>query len=197
MSYKIYHTEGFILGSRSYGEANKIFKILTPDLGLVNCLAQGIRLEKSKLRFNATVRRFVKVSLVRGREHWRLIHLGLGSNLGLNLPEDKLEIFLTKTAALLLRFIHGEVGDPNLYYILKGSVLAWSQNEKNNFQNQQNLEILTMVRLLSALGYRPDDKGVEFFAQTNDWQENILSDFNVYLSRAVRSVNAILKNSHL
>lgn len=196
MSYRIYHTEGFILTGRSYGEANKVFKILTPDLGLVNCLAQGIRLEKSKLRFGTLPRRFVRVSLVRGREHWRLIHVepdsGFDSKLVFNL-----EIFLAKTATLLLRFIHGESRDPDLYEILKGAVLSWIENAKSSQELQQSLEILTVVRLLTALGYRPEDKEIELFAESLDWQEKALINFRKHLPKAVRSVNLVLQNSHL
>lgn len=197
MSYKIYHTEGFILSGRPYGEANKVFKILTPDLGLVNCLAQGIRLEKSKLRFGTTVRRFVKVSLVRGREHWRLIHIEIDGSLESRLLAGSLEIFLARTSALLLRLIHGETQDPDLYQILKRAVLTWVDSEISDHRLQQSLETLTVIRLLSALGYRSDDQEVGLFAQSDDWHKNTLIDFRTHLPRAVRSVNAVLESSHL
>ncbi len=197
MSYKIYHTEGFILGSRPYGEANKIFKILTPDLGLVDCLAQGIRLEKSKLRFGTIDRRFVKISLVRGREHWCLIYIVSDLKLGTKLSVEGLEVFLAKTASLLLRLIQGELADPNLYQILKTAVLAWIENSKNNLKLQSSLEVLTVIRLLSALGYCPDDKDVSLFAQMNNWQKTTLINFDAHLPKAVHSVNVILQNSYL
>jgi DNA repair protein RecO len=200
MSYKIYHTEGFILSGRPYGEANKVFRILTPDLGLVNCLAQGIRLEKSKLRFGTSVRRFVKISLVRGREYWRLIHVELDNNfnnLVADCAPDGLEMFLAKTATLLSRLIYGESRDPDLYEILKGAVTAWVKNSNDGKELQQSLEILTVVRLLTVLGYRSDDKGIGLFAEAGDWQRNTLADFKTHLPRAVRSINDVLQNSHL
>src|SRR5690349_11857408 len=70
--YAIHTTPGFIIGSRPYGEAGKMLSIFTRDLGLVLAAAQGIRLEKSKLRYSAQDYSFGTFSLVRGKEFWRL-----------------------------------------------------------------------------------------------------------------------------
>ena len=48
--HPIHTTLGFVINSRPYGEAGKLLSIFTRDFGLVLANAQGIRLEKSKLR---------------------------------------------------------------------------------------------------------------------------------------------------
>ena len=70
--HAIHTTPGFIIGSRPYGEAGKMLSIFTRDFGLVTATAQGIRLERSKLRYHAQDLSFGSFSLVRGREFWRL-----------------------------------------------------------------------------------------------------------------------------
>src|SRR3989338_4347951 len=68
----IHTTPGFIIASRPYGETGKILSIFTRDIGLVGAVAQGIRLEKSKLRYHTQDYSFGTFSFVRGRELWRL-----------------------------------------------------------------------------------------------------------------------------
>lgn len=197
MSHKIYHTEGFVLSSRPFGEANKIFKILTPDLGLVSCLAQGIRLEKSKLRFALIGRRFVEVSLVRGREYWRLVHVGPNEVFPAASFDRQTNLFLSKIAAFLSRFIHGEKSDPHLYWVLKAAAISWQDFQSSEPEIKQSLEVLTMLRLLAELGYQPSDKTVSTFIEDEKWEKEILANFHVRLPEAISSINLALRNSQL
>lgn len=72
MSYTVVTTDGFIIGSEPRGEAGKLLSIFTRELGLVLAIAQGIRLEKSKLRYSTREYSFGQFSFVKGREFWRL-----------------------------------------------------------------------------------------------------------------------------
>lgn len=72
MPHRIYHSEAIIVGSVSTGEANRFLRLLTPDLGLLWCMAQGVREQKSKLRYGLQTFSHARVDLVRGRELWRL-----------------------------------------------------------------------------------------------------------------------------
>ncbi|MEK9177832.1 MAG: recombination protein O N-terminal domain-containing protein, partial [Patescibacteria group bacterium] len=70
--YSITTTPGFIIDSRPYGEAGRLMSIFTRELGLVRATAQGIRLEKSKLRYSSQLYSFGIFSFVCGKEFWRL-----------------------------------------------------------------------------------------------------------------------------
>jgi len=72
VSYHIYTTRGIVLSERPVREADRIYTIITRDLGLVQATALGVRKEASKLR--GALEPFVlsKISLVRGKEHWRI-----------------------------------------------------------------------------------------------------------------------------
>ena len=72
MSYSVYSTRGFILGSAPSGEAGKTYFLYTEQFGLVRATAIGVRHLKSKLRYNLEDYGFVTFSLVRGKEFWRI-----------------------------------------------------------------------------------------------------------------------------
>ena len=50
MSYHIYTTPGIVLRHRPLREADRVYIILTRDLGLIRASAIGVRKETSKLR---------------------------------------------------------------------------------------------------------------------------------------------------
>jgi DNA repair protein RecO (recombination protein O) len=110
--HTIHTTEGFIIDSRPYGEADKLLSIFTRDFGLVMATAQGIRLEKSKLRYYCQDYSFGTFSLVRGKEFWRLT-----SAQGSDAPQPAApaEPLFARIAQLLRRLIHGEEPVPGLY----------------------------------------------------------------------------------
>lgn len=72
MSYHIYTTKGLVLSERPLREADRVYSILTRDLGLVRATATGVRKSTSKLRGSLEPVAFANVSLVRGKEYWRI-----------------------------------------------------------------------------------------------------------------------------
>ncbi|OHA92365.1 MAG: DNA repair protein RecO [Candidatus Zambryskibacteria bacterium RIFCSPLOWO2_02_FULL_51_21] len=72
MSYHIYTTKGIILSAQAKGEADRLYSILTRDFGLIRAHAIGVRKSASKLRGALEPVSLSSVSLVRGKEYWRL-----------------------------------------------------------------------------------------------------------------------------
>lgn len=144
MAYRHYETEGLIIADRPIGEANRLYRIFTRDFGLIQVMAQGVRLEKSKLRYNLNNSNFVSLNLVRGREYWRLV----GAD-KINLANKNQKIFCRKIGSVLIRLIHGEEANYKIFSDLKQ---AWSLLEEGGGQLDQ-LEIFIMARLLANLGY--------------------------------------------
>jgi DNA repair protein RecO (recombination protein O) len=70
--YHIHHTNALILSSRPSGEANRVFTLLTRELGLISAVAQGVRLGKSKLRYALSDYAYAHIDLVHGKEMWRV-----------------------------------------------------------------------------------------------------------------------------
>ena len=72
MSYHVYTTRGIILAQYPTGESDRIYRIMTRDFGMVHARALGVRKENSKLRGSLEPVSLSIVSLVRGKEYWRL-----------------------------------------------------------------------------------------------------------------------------
>ena len=70
--HHIYTTEAFVIHSAPQGEAGKFLLLFTKDFGMIGVMAQGIRLIKSKLRHHVQDYSYCMVSIVRGKEVWRL-----------------------------------------------------------------------------------------------------------------------------
>lgn len=72
MAHHIYTTEGFVLDSLPFGEGNSFIYLFTRDLGLVGASARSVRDIKSKLRYGLQTFCRSTVSLVRGKNEWKV-----------------------------------------------------------------------------------------------------------------------------
>jgi len=164
MAYRHYQTTGFVIGHLARGEANRLYQVLTPDFGLIFVLAQGVRLEKSKLRYNLQNYCLANFDLVRGKEFWRLT----GAE-KVSLTNSAQTVFLGKIGVILLRLIHGELASEIIFSDLKQvwELLA-NREEKFTPSQLENLEIFFLIRLLANLGYlAPSPATVPILALTN------------------------------
>ncbi len=195
MSHHIYHTRGFILGNTPAGESNRFYKIFTEELGLLGAMAQGVREEKSKLRYSLQNFSRVTVDVVRGKEIWRITNAALESQL-LNIKNDaaKLELF-ARIAFLVRRLVVGEGKNDNLFRDLERAAdfLEHSVLPRALFPA---FEALAAIHILARLGYL-DHKGYESFFVIGLWTEDLLNAFEKIRPRAVADINAALRASHL
>lgn len=135
MSYAVYTTRGFILGSAPSGEASKTYSIYTEDFGLVAARAQGVRLLASKLRYNLEEYSLATLSLVRGREVWRVT--GAEKE---HLPRSGAQA-RARILNLTRRLVQGEERNDGLF-----SALLYLGDEKLS-------ETAILAEILGALGY--------------------------------------------
>src|SRR3989344_6123618 len=107
--HSIYSTEGFILKSVSSGEAGRFYTVLTRDFGLIRSEAQGVRKLDSKLRYSLQDFSLVELSLVLGREKWRIVSVALIKNVSADLRGDiSSRAILSRIASLIGRLLTGE-----------------------------------------------------------------------------------------
>lgn len=104
MSYHIYTTKGIVLSERPVREADRIYSILTRDLGLIKARALGVRKENSKLRGSIEPVSLATISLVRGKEYWRLTS-----------AEFIKSFKKSKSLSLLETLVQGEAPHPELF----------------------------------------------------------------------------------
>lgn len=190
--HHIYHTEGIILGSKNFKEANKYFYILTKDLGLVYAEAQGIRKLSSKLRYVLQDFNYVKLDFVQRKNIWRITNAIKTNELELlNKDFYKLKI-VANISKLLLRLLPGIEPNPTLFKeVLDGFFLLEGNNSKEELKN---IEIVLVLRILSNLGYI----GENFEDLTRSpFESELLSVLSKNKVSIIKEINKALRESQL
>jgi len=190
--HTIHHTEGFILKSANFGEANKYFFIFTAELGFIKVAAQGVRLLKSKLRYNLEDYSFGRFSLVRGREVWRLTSAEKIDGLG----ESEKLLLLVRIFSLLLRLLHGEEKNSLLFDSLKEGFKFLKEN-KFDENKLIDFECIMALRILSALGYIGKLADFEQFTASPYFTSDLLTAMSALKTRAILEINKSLHETHL
>lgn len=197
MSYRIYTTEAFVLANRSYGEADRLLKILTPELGGVNVLAKSLRLEKSKLRYGLQLLHHSNISLVRGRDFWRLVNAEVSNELKDFYKNKENQAMIWRIFALLNRLIHGELENRELFFDLKQAFDFLDKIDPADNSLRQNVECVLVLRLLKHLGYLSSNELLVPWAEDFSWLENDIREVSAIRREAIFFINQALKNTHL
>lgn len=159
--YTIYSTPALVLNVRPHGDNDMILTLLTKEFGLLRAVANGLRKEKSKLRFSLQLLSVVDVSLVKGKSIWRITNAKHSESL----ISDKRLNLLEKIRLTINRLVQGEeVGD--LYNIVTKGVLSPSEDF-------EAIETIIVLRILNNLGYI-EGVGIEEFFKTLDITEELI-----------------------
>lgn len=199
--YAIHTTPGFILDSRPYGEADKLLSIFTRDFGLVTATAQGIRFEKSKLRYFCQDYSFGTFSLVRGKEFWRLTSAASdiadsteSANLS-KLSTPSRNSLIARMALLLRRLLHGEEANPDLFEALFAAQRFLMSTDLTEEQGKA-LESITVLRIMHHLGYVGGDAALRPFID-EPLSSELLQAAGAQRAAINAHINKALKESHL
>ena len=132
-----------MLSERPVREADRIYTIMTRNLGLVQATALGVRKEASKLR--GALEPFVlsKISLVRGKEHWRVTSAECIHSLS---PTPT----VARPLVLLEKFVRGEASHPELFDAVEDALLYAKPHD-------EMFEIRLVSQILFHLGYLKED----------------------------------------
>lgn len=202
MSHNIYTTSGFILKSVNFGEANKYFFIFTKEFGLIKATAQSVRHLKSKLRYGLEDYSLAQISVVRGREVWRLTSAEKKNSLDhsdRNKNSERL-LLLSRIFALLLRLLHGEERNDLLFdYVKEGMNFLndYDLEIKNKEEDLANFECIMALRILSALGYVGKLGDFDQFTLSPYFTPELLTKMSTLKTQAILEINKSLKETHL
>lgn len=195
MAYRHYETEGLIIGYQNLGEASRLYWVLTSDFGLVQVLAQGVRHNKSKLRYHLKNFSFTNLTIIRGREFWRLVGVRDAESLSSN--QKVLLLLLKKISLVLRRLVHGEEPNLRIFQDLKQAFSLTSGEVEASNSYQKSLEIFILTRLLADLGYLdiPTElKDIFSVAKFSPKEIACLQDWQL---RLTKQINQALEVSHL
>ena len=139
MSYHIYTTKGIVLSERSIGEADRIYSILTRDLGKLQARAIGVRKDVSKLRGNIEPFSLSSISFVKGKEHWRLTS---AESIQVIYPSP----CVARPLSLIEKLVQGEESNPALFDAVEQCVQSGESHD-------EMFEIRLVSQILFHLGY--------------------------------------------
>lgn len=197
MSYHIYTTEGFFIESRNTGESSKYFLIFTKELGLVGAMAQGVRLIKSKLRYHTGNFSYGRVSLVRGKEVWRLTNAAEEGAILQSTKTNKMNLALyARILMTLKRLLHWEEKNESLFEIVHAGFTYLNENNLNE-DSVRDFESVLMLRILHNLGYVASSEALEFALKDNLWNTQVIQEMSGSRIKAVQTINRALRASHL
>ncbi|MBX4200167.1 DNA repair protein RecO [Candidatus Parcubacteria bacterium] len=188
MSHHIYNTKGVILNSRTQREADRVYSILTEDLGLVRATAQGVRKGSSKLGGILMKFSLINLSLVKGRNIWR-ITTATGDE-RVKWSRMKL-VSLARVLSLLEKLIHGEEKSKKLFQTLVESIEFLKSVEDNE---SELWEVLVVSRLLNSLGYMSPTETLKGYL-TDEWSQELIRETLKNKKNLVQLINKGLKES--
>lgn len=220
--YHIHTTPGFIVNARPYGEAGKMLSIFTREFGLITARAQGIRLERSKLRYYAQEYFLGTFSLVKGKEFWRLTSAAPFSlrtfSPGLRWPDppaafaslksekssprsgsgsDSKKELIARLALLLKRLLQGEEARPEAFDVIQTCIEFIETQPDVYAERLAALESLTVARILHWLGYIGDDKELNGHMQSLEITTGSLDRLQKKRTIFNMHINKALKESQL
>ena len=200
MAHHTYHTDSIVLSSRPVGESNRYLSLLTRDLGLVRAVARASREGRSKLRYALQTYARATISLVRGRETWRVVGaVSEGSALpGSSAETAQAREVVARVARLVERLIPGEGGDPVLFETVSRLASAVSiADERVTGEALASMECIAVLRILRSLGYLGDDAALETFHGEEMLSLDAAHEFTSLRPRAIARINAALRATHL
>ncbi len=190
--YAIYQTEAFILESRSRREADRSFSLYTEEFGLIRATAVAVRKMESKLRPHLCDFSLVSVSLVRGKDQWRMVSARRKGNL----PDFKSPCgkSFIRALSLVSRLVRGERLDPKLFVILHS---AYSILSDDGVTEALAFEIGLVLKILHELGYVDPIDPFADFIKNEEFSRETISGFAPFARRAVALVNSSIRESQL
>jgi len=149
MSYRIYTTEALVCGNFLHNTADKTFLLFTRELGMIFANAKSVREERSKQRFSLQDFSLINVSLIKGKQGWRVGSVEEVENFYAQADTrakrgDVVLIFKT-----LRRFIQGEGEIPNLFDFC----VAANRTLIKKVEDNSVLANLIQLKILFELGY--------------------------------------------
>lgn len=192
--HEIHHTEGFILKSTNSAEANKLYWIFTKKFGTIMVAAQSVRAEKSKLKGHLHDYGHITLDVVRGRELWRITNAQMLIPVPFSLPFSLKRLY-ARTLDAIFRLHQVEEPHEKLYEHLV-SFLAYLEKETISPVNAKYLDTVSLVRILSLLGYREETESMKPYISGSfrEALELMNEEINTQL---IQESQEALKQSHL
>ena len=149
MSYQTYTTEALVCGTFNRNTADRSYLLFTKEAGMLFAEARSVREERSRQRFALQDFSHVRVSLIKGKNSWKIGSIESKSNFFSNATSKEARGSVVTIFRLLRRFLSGQEPAPILFEY----VVSLLQTVSSETSGRATLEKIFHVRLLRELGY--------------------------------------------
>ncbi len=185
--HRIYSSMALVVESRPYSEADRMITCYTREYGLISAVAKSVRLEKSKLRYALALYSMSEISLVKGKEIWRLTSAIYEKSFSANAQAVK------KILSTLKRLIGEEIPDQFLFDALRAYLEYMHQKGEID---AKAAEVGIMLHILNRSGYLQASIPLADFLSTPFAPEK-LGDVAIHKKEAIGLINQALEHAHL
>lgn len=169
--YNLHQTDGLILSSVDFGEADRFYAVYSQNFGKISVLAKSVRLEKSKLRGHLEPYSLARISFIEGKDCLRLTdaeEISSASQICGNGGDTY--YVLGRISLLINRLVEGPEKDEALWNFLRYSFLYLLDGGRGGGYSLNDFESLFKTRLLHRLGYVSLPEGILGQAiASDDW----------------------------
>ena len=176
-----YSTRALVLGRTSSGEESITASLLTEDFGLIRARSQGARKYGSKMSAGLQTLSASDVTLLRGKDIWRMAGAILETNWARELSGAARKR-AARVFELADRLINGEPADPELFSMLSAFLSALPNRSEDE---QDAAETLAVVRMLHALGVDAGDT----YGASDDYGDSALARATNDRSKLIARIN--------
>jgi recombinational DNA repair protein (RecF pathway) len=162
---------------------------------MIRATVTGIRDIKSKLRHGLVDYSLVKVSLVKGKEVWRIVNVATQGNYYYEFRKDPERTqMLAKVMLILRRFLSGEEKNAELYDAVEE---MFDMMAKVSISHLPAVEYIGILRIMHLLGYVGEVVEMQTFLDPHNWNEEVLLSAIAKKTALIKEINRALKESHL
>ncbi len=151
MSYQTYTTKAIVCGSFDNNTADKSFLLFTRRGGMLYATARSVREERSKQRYALQVFSRINISLVRGKQGWRIGSVESVGNLFSEASSRAVRGSVVSVMKLVRQYIHGEETNHTLYDEVSNGLDFLISLPSDTSVNIW--EVFIKARILYQLGY--------------------------------------------
>lgn len=195
--YHIHTTEAFVLNVYPSGEKNNFITLFTREFGMIRAKAQSVRSDSSKLRYSLQEYSYIQISLVKGKEIWRITNAIPIFNLYFELKKDEKKFRVLARIFLLISRLIPEEGCETLIFDDIEEICMNAKDSVYTDKSIETLEWLFVLRMLWFLGYLHNKDFQDLCGSDVQWTDLYLDSISSYKSSAIFSINQALKASQL
>lgn len=149
MSYQTYTTEALVCGTWNRNTADRSYLLFTKEAGMLYADARSVREEKSRQRYGLQDFSHIRVSLVKGKNGWRIGSVEAQNNYYNEAVTKAARGSVVTIGRCLRRFYKGEEAHQLLFrYLLSAFDLL-----VKDIEHREILEKVVQLRILAELGY--------------------------------------------